>query len=275
MKIKNFVRPTSLTQAYQYLSDDKNNTLIAGGAWLKMSKRTIENGIDLTALKTLSGITETNEEIRIGSMTTLRAIETHETLQHYYQGILPKAIGQIMGVGLRNLVTIGGNIMSKHGFSDIVTPLLVLPCRLEFHQQGSLSLKAFIQQKPIKKDILKAVVLEKKPGHGYFKKAKKTALDFALLNVAMTKDNDGIKIVAGSRPSIAQTATEAEAYLNQQTSFNDETIEKAVALAISEIQLGDNPRASKSYRTSLLRTYLIRGLKALKQSIETDEGALK
>lgn len=274
MNIDNLVKPTSLTEAYKLLTADQSNTVIAGGAWLKMSKRTIKNGIDLTAINSLKGIKEEADVIRIGSMTTLSEIERDETLKQYYSGILPQAIAQIMGVGLRNLVTIGGNIMSKHGFSDIATPLLALPCTLEFHHQGILSFAEFIEQKPIKKDILKAIILEKQEGRGYFKKVKKTALDFAILNLALTKDDDGFALAIGSRPSIAMNAKEAETYLSQQPILNDTVIKKAATMALKHVKLGDNPRASKAYRSALLETYMLRGLHHLNQT-NPQEGASK
>ncbi len=262
MKIENLIRPTSVSEAYEKITTDKHNALIAGGAWLKLSSRTIHEAIDLTALTELNGIEESQNEIKIGSMTPLYEVERSDIINQYYDGILPKAITQIMGVGLRNLVTIGGNIMSKHGFSDVATPLLALPCELDFYNQGRVSFEAFLNQRPMKKDVLKAVILKKKAGQGYFKKVKKTASDFAILNLAITKDDQGYQVAVGSRPSIATLLPNLKAHLDKiAPNFNDP--KALLDIALNEIKLGSNPRASKDYRIQLLKTYLIRGLNAL------------
>ena len=56
----------------------------------------------------LDQIEETEEEFRIGCMTTLRELECHERLNQWCEGAVKDAVSDIVGVQFRNLATIGG-----------------------------------------------------------------------------------------------------------------------------------------------------------------------
>jgi len=80
--ILDLVQPDNLAEAYQILSDKQNNTILGGCAFLKMGKKRINKGIDLTNLN-LSYIQEKDGFIEIGAMTSLRELETHPLVKEY------------------------------------------------------------------------------------------------------------------------------------------------------------------------------------------------
>ncbi len=258
MKIKHYHKATSMADAYEQLKKE-GSAIVAGGAWLRLSGRVIETGIDLAGLG-LDAISVTEETITIGAMTTLHTIETHPEINRLYDGILVQAIGSVMGVGLRNVVTIGGNIVARHGFSDIITALQVMDVTLCFHEQGETPLKTFLAQKGAFNDILEKIVVRKRKASAYFKKVSKTALDFPVLNIAMSKDQDGYKLAVGARPSIAIRAEKTEKLLNKAKTIDDALIEKVIDTALGEIRFNSNHRGSASYRQSLAKTYIRRAL---------------
>jgi len=259
MNIKHFHKAASLDDAYERVNKSRHHAIIAGGAWMKFSSRELEEAIDLSDLG-LDAIEETKNEVIIGSMTTLHAIETSEILQALFNGILPEAAAQIVGVGLRNVLTIGGSIIGKYGFSDLLGPLLCMDAQLNFHQAGKMSLEAFLDAKSSINDVLVSVHIPKQNGKGYFKKVRKTALDFAVLNIAITKTTDQFKIALGSRPARAILAMDAMAVLNGYESLDNKQIENAAKIAADATTFGDNHRASKAYRKELAYVYVRRGL---------------
>ena len=84
LKIKEYVKAESLEQAYE-LNQKRTNCILGGMLWLKMSNRNVQKAIDLSGLG-LNQIEETEEEFRIGCMTTLRELECHERLNQWCEG---------------------------------------------------------------------------------------------------------------------------------------------------------------------------------------------
>ncbi len=259
MKIHEYHRPDSLEHAYTLLQQDKHNALIGGGGWLKLSKITMEKAIDLAALD-LDYIKEDSNAIRIGSMTTLATMDNHFLFDTFYSGMLKDAIHGVMGVELRNIVTLGGTIMGKYPFSDILTPLITLDCELEFYKEGVLPLTDFLNRKTRVNDILVELRIKKHKGTGYFKKIAKTALDFAILNVAVTYSEGLYKIAVGSRPGRAKLALNAMQSLYES---NTPDFKKAATKACEELTFGTTHRSSETYRKDLAMEYISRGLKAV------------
>ncbi|QLY39497.1 FAD-binding protein [Hujiaoplasma nucleasis] len=259
MNINNYVIVDSLEQAYRILIDDKKNMIIGGGAWIKLSVKDVNQLISLDKLS-LEYIREDGDYIEIGSMTSLRMIERHPLITNLCDGILAKAIAKIMGVGIRNLATIGGSIMGKFSFSDILPVLLVLNCDLKFYKRGRITIDEFMNDKSIKDDILISISIKSIHGKSYFKKVSNTPLDFSWVNIAIIK-NQNYSIAVGSRPGIAKLCYKAMAYLNQEKDITDQVIDLVLDKAIEELELSGNLRASQEYREVLVRTYLKRGLK--------------
>jgi CO/xanthine dehydrogenase FAD-binding subunit len=259
MEIGKYYVPETLEEAYNLFVESKDNKIIGGGAWVKISLKRVEKLISLDQLK-LDYIQENNAYYEIGAMTNLRSVETNENIKLIYSGILNQAISNIMGVQIRNLATIGGSIMGKFAFSDLIGVLLVMDAKLEFYKLGEISIYEFLDLKKIPEDILLNIKIPKRDSKGYFKKVSKTHLDFSIINIAISKGKNFI-IAVGSRPGIAQSAINTANYLNSQTNFTEEILDKACDIAIDELTFGSNLRASKEYRELLVRTYIKRGIR--------------
>ncbi len=257
MKMNDFYRASDISDGYKKLSEHKNNIVIGGGAWLKLTNKEVNTVVDLENCK-LSYIMESENVIKIGGMTSLYEVETNPIIKDLSTGILSEAIRKIMGVGIKNIATIGGSVMGKYSFSDILTPLLVLNTSLVFYKKGEITLSEFLNTKKMDIDILLEIKIKKEKSIGFFKKVSKTALDFALVNVAITK-GEKVKIAIGARPSISVLALEAMEMLNDGD-FTDEAIVKAVE-KIDLVKFSTNSKASKEYRLSVAKTYVKRGLK--------------
>lgn len=258
MKLLDYKKPDSLEEAFD-LYEKEDSEIIGGGAWLKLGNHKRSLGIDLDNLG-LNKIEELEDGIHIGAMTTLYQMEESVLLQNVYDGIISKSCSKIMGVPVRNIATLGGTVCGKYGFSDLITPLLAIGVKLRFFKNGLMSLEDFLDRKGKYKDILTEVIIPKNDGKGYFETFKKTSLDFALINVAVTELDSVVKVAVGARPGVAKLRTadkeELKRLHQEGTSYHD----LAVTLT-QDIKFGANQRSGKEYRVQLATVLTADGLK--------------
>ncbi len=65
MKINSYHSVKSIEEAYKLLNANKQNAIVAGGAWMRLSSKEIETAIDLSELG-LDQIVETKDAFEIG-----------------------------------------------------------------------------------------------------------------------------------------------------------------------------------------------------------------
>lgn len=260
MEIKNYHKAQSLDEAYQLLIQNPKNAIIGGGAWMKLSSPSIETLIDLKGLE-LDQIVESKSSIEVGAMVTLQQLETDESIMKLGNGFISKSLSRILGVGFRNIATIGGTIVGRYAFSDLLTALLTLPVKLVFYPHKEMSLEDFLKQKGKFTDILTHIVIGKRQGVGFFKKVALTPLELAILNIAVFKSGNDYHISFGSRPGGTILAHEAMEFLNAQKDITEEIIEKASDIVIDTVKFGSNKTGSEDYRKALAKSYVKRGIK--------------
>lgn len=256
--IGNVVQPDTLDQAYELLMSKKNNTVLGGCAFLKMSSKRIATGIDLSELQ-LNTIKEQDGVIEIGAMTTFRDIETSALLKQAFRGILPIAVSPIIGVQFRNVVTLGASVYSKYGFSDILTALLALETEVERYHGGRMPLDTFLSQ-PVEKDILTRIFIKNEDRDASYQSMRNSASDYPILNVAVSRRNDQWRVAVGARPVKAEIARKASEFLSEKDLSKPETIEGAASLATDELSFGTNLRGTAEYRKALCKVLVKRGI---------------
>ncbi len=176
MTIREYARPATLEEAWQ-LNQKKPNRVLGGMLWLKMEKINVGTAIDLSALG-LDTIEETDTEILIGAMATLRDLETNAALNAYTAGAVREAVRHIVGVQFRNCATVGGSIYGRFGFSDVLTLFLALDCEVELYRAGRMPLAQFAAM-PYDRDILTRICLRKTPGlRVQYQSVRATQTDF-------------------------------------------------------------------------------------------------
>ena len=255
MKVNEYYRASSLEDAYQKLQESPKNAIIAGGLWMKKMGQSYDTLIDLSKLG-LDTISETKDEIIVGALATQRDFENSKAVNFLFAGATAFAVREVMGVNFRNIATIGGSIMGRYPFSDVIAGLLPYDVELEFYPSNRMSLEDYLSYKGKMNAILVAIHIKKSEGKGFFKKVKTTALDFPILNIAVAKVNGQYRVVVGARPMVAARAFKAMEYLNSGN--ND--FSKAAEIAVEELSFMDNKDASKEYRIDLAKVYVRRGL---------------
>ena len=261
MIIESFFRPTTLDEAFAKYMESPKNQILGGGAWLKLTGSRINTLISLEGLG-LDKIVNTEDKVIIGANATLRGIETDTAIKNISGGILSMAMASVMGVTLRNIATIGGTIMGRYPFSDVITALLALDATLVFYSQKNMKISEYLNQEKPEKDLLMYVQIDKSPGYGYFHRVARTSTDFAIVNLAIVKTGNIWRIAVGARPGIARLCPLAAEAMQKDQNHTKESLAAVAQMAVRELEFLSNNKASGEYREMLARTYVERGLEA-------------
>ncbi|MCW3490143.1 FAD binding domain-containing protein [Dethiobacter alkaliphilus] len=254
--IKEFVRPATIEEAYDTLVAKRNNRIVGGTAFLRLGAKRINTAVDLSALE-LDYVREEDGYIAIGAMTTFRELEVNPLLVNNFNGIVAKAVSNVIGVQFRNIVTVGASVFSHYGFSDLITALLALDTEVRLYQAGRMSLAEFLQ-KPREKDILTQVYIPLKPRQAAYQHMRKAASDFPLVNVAVSRLDERWLIAVGARPKKATIAHQACALLAGGADCAD--LDAVANTVTEELVFGTNARASAEYRQMVCRALVKRAV---------------
>lgn len=255
--IENHLFPSTLEEAAGILSEVPSSQVLGGCGYIRLGNRTISTAIDLSHLG-LDSICNSGTAIEIGAMTTLRTIETHELCLKHFGGALSASVANIIGVQLRNSVTIGGSVAGRFAFSDPTAVLLALNCTLRFQDAGEMRLEEFLAQKGLR-DILTHIIIPVNNQKAAFTSVRRTATDYAVLNTAVATDEGKWRIVVGARPGRATLVPEAARYL-EGNGLDEQSAQKAGEIAANALQFGDNPRATADYRRAICPVIVRRAL---------------
>lgn len=88
LNIQNYKKVESIEEAYE-LNQKKANRIVGGVMWMRMGDNRINTAIDMSGLG-LDKIEETDEEFKIGCMTSLRQLETIRGLMSIRMAALRK-----------------------------------------------------------------------------------------------------------------------------------------------------------------------------------------
>ncbi len=244
--VEELARPQTVDEAFAILMARPDNVVLGGCAFLRMGNRKIATAVDLSRLG-LDDIRETDGFIELGAMASFRAVETHPACRNNFGGLLPQAVGNVIGVQFRNVVTVGASVFSKYGFSDLVTALLALDTEVELHGAGRMPLAAFLD-KPYTRDILTRIFIKKDGRAAAYRSLRNSASDFPVVNAAVSRRGDEWTVVVGARPARAQIAQAASRSLSGPRGADPAA---AGELAAGELAFGGNLKASAEYRRAM------------------------
>ena len=251
-----YVKAESLQQAFE-LNQKRSTTLLAGGCWLRMTRRRVGTLVDLSGLG-LDTIEETAEEFVLGAMVTLRQLETHKELNKTFHGLFREMTRHIVGVQFRNCATLGGSIAARFGFSDLLCAMLALDCDVELVDAGRISLQEYAQM-PYNRDVLARIYVKKNGRKAVYQAMRNAETDLPVLNVAASVLDGQVRVVVGARPARA-------AVVPQSLSIHgDETQLQQVCEAAQKLNFAGNMRGSEEYRRHLTNVLIRRCVAALKE----------
>jgi carbon-monoxide dehydrogenase medium subunit len=218
-------------------------------------------------------------ELVIGAFVTHRQIEKSPIVKLNY-AILHDAIKNIGSVQIRNVATIGGNLVNAVPSADGAIPLIALDARVHIHGtkgRRSIELRRFFlgpgQCDLEKGEILTEIVvppLAPHSGGAYIKYGRREAMELPMLGVGvmLTLEEDlatcaGARICLGVAAPTPLRCLQAEKYLTGK-SIDENSLAQAGKIAGEESKVRDSIRGVAWYRREMVSVLVKRmGLKAL------------
>ena len=139
-----YLTPGSIDEAISLLvSHGERARFVAGGTdvmvKIKEGKISPQYLVSLRRIQGLDRITFENGELRIGSLVTHRMLELSPIIRKEFP-ILTDAVTHIGSVQVRNVATIGGNVVNAVPSADGAIPLITLAAQVRY---GTLSQAEF------------------------------------------------------------------------------------------------------------------------------------
>lgn len=189
--------PRDLDELWRLLDIKPRATLYAGGTDLlvKMRSGLIDppSLVCLERIQELKGVRECGDEVLIGALTTHSQLLSHVIIRKNFQ-VLTQAIAVLGSPPVRNMGTLGGNIVTASPAGDTLAPLYVLDAQMEIQSRSSsrrVPISSFILG-PGRIDLCQGEILAgvwiKKP-HGfhlqhYEKVGRRNALACSVVSMA-------------------------------------------------------------------------------------------
>ncbi|HWR12191.1 MAG TPA: FAD binding domain-containing protein [Rectinemataceae bacterium] len=249
MEIGRYERPKTMDEAYSLIVGQRGLP-IAGGAWTHLAVKKAALVVDLSDLD-LRYIRDSGDAIEIGAMATARDLEISPLLTANFGNLFREATSHLVGVQLRNVITAGGTVAGKFGFSDLVTALTALNASLCFYGAGCADMAGFLTAPRDKPFLLEKIVV-KKGAAAAFQSLRATANDFAILNAcAAFVEGAAWRVAVGARPAVSRLSPAAAEILGREGAPGVETAGRAGAAAAAELSFGEDTRGSAEYRRDL------------------------
>lgn len=250
---KQLLVPTTLEEAWQ-LNQKKSSIVLGGMMWLKMQNNQAMSAIDLSALH-LDQIEDQEDQWLLGAYVTLSDLIHHEKLNELADGTFQKALQPIVGVQFQNLATIGGSVFGKYGFSDVICLLQALDAKVHLYGKDPMPIQEFVDAKR-ERDLLTHISIPKKERKTWYGYIRNQVTDFPVLNCAVSKSEDEIRIAVGARPGTARVLT-----CSAEKVSSPEGKEALMKELQETMVMASNARASKEYRGKMMEVLVNRGLK--------------
>ncbi len=266
-----YLRPETLTDLNELLTalSREQYQLLAGGTDLmprfEQGQPLPEKLIDIKKIPGLSGITDTEDHIEIGALTTLEEIRRSPIVKEHLPALL-QAANYFAAIQIRNRATIGGNICNASPAGDTLPVLYVLDARLHIsalNSERKLHIKDFITgpgQTGLQSGEILARITIPKPGgiQRFFKLGLREAMAISVVNFAMIAQINlsgqftVLKIAAGAvAPTIVYLSKLVKAIVEGEMQ-----VSQAIDKVDSDITPIDDIRASAQYRRKVLKNVL-------------------
>ena len=275
----NYLEPTTIEEAVSILSKyDGKAKVLAGGTDLLVQMRNkaieLEYVVDIGYIPGLDYINyDEKQGLRIGALTTIRAIERSDKLHRIYP-VISQSAGLLGSVAIRNVATVGGNLGNAVPSADIAPSLIGLSAKAKIVGPGGervVPLEDFFTGPSCTVctvgDLLVEIQVPVPPlgTKGVYLKYSRSAIDLAVVGVAViaTIDPDevcrDIKVVLGAVAPTPIRARKVEDIIRGKK-IEPALIEEASQEASKEAQPITDVRASAEYRREIVKVLTRRAM---------------
>jgi CO/xanthine dehydrogenase FAD-binding subunit len=266
------VIPESKEKALTFLSSLDKVKVFAGGTDLLVKMRrgaTCNNIVDITGIPDLKGISQHGSLITIGAASTHSAISTHQIIKSQASS-LAAACGWVGSPAIRNMGTIGGNLVNASPAADSLAPLLIHDAEVVLESSDGMrriKVEDFILA-PYKtaintRELLTVIEIKGLSGYreGYKRVTKRAAWAISRLSIAWAILEEAgvfrdVKIAIGSCTPMPFRPNAIEASLQGKAKSVD-IIRASVEGILEEIKRISGIRPSFVYKIPVVRDLLV------------------
>ena len=275
-----FHEPGTVEEACRILGElgEKAKTL-AGGTdlFVNMKKKVLapEHVVSLGRIESLAELNASNGTLRIGACAKAVEIADSQAVKNDFPA-LGEGAGKLGSPLIRNLATVGGNLVSARPAADFPPPLMAYGAKVVLKSskgERTVALADFIEapgQTMLAADeILETILLEKPEAHSgsaYLKLGVREALEISLVNVAvcMTTEGSGgpitaARVVMGSVGPVPLISASAEKVLLGEKPSEALFLAAGEAAAMDSRPI-DDFRASADYKRAMVKELTRRAL---------------
>ncbi len=265
--------PTKTRQATGFLENYPDAKIVAGGTdvGVQFNQGTCQASVwlDLNRIKSLTGIRVANHRIQAGARATWSEFEsvTKKLVPQFYDIVSVFGSPQIRNVG-----TIGGNLINASPIADSIPFLMVCDAELNFADSAtswSVNINEFYlgyKQLNMRPGSLLVEIEVPLPPENcdlrLYKISRRKDLDISSFTAAIRIEREGDRIqhaaiAMGAVGPIVLRLPETESFLiGKQLTL--ETMQEAGPIAVSEISPISDVRGGEDYRRQLARNVLLK-----------------
>ncbi len=273
-----FYLPKTLNEMWNILLAAPESDIYAGGTdflvHVRIKGKMPASVICIERIEELSVVKDFPGEIFIGAGTTHAAIMSNTVIRDNFP-VLAKAVSQIGSPQIRNMGTIGGNIVSASPAGDSLPPLYVLDAEVEIRNHTGetrrIPVSDFIRgpgrTSLCSGEILYGIWIKKKSCftvHYFEKVGKRKALAISIVSMACCigfsdkQTIDKIRFAWGSAGPVVMTVPEAEKCLHGASIDDISRFSEAAEYVRRNIAPIDDVRASAAYRRKTAGNLVLR-----------------
>jgi carbon-monoxide dehydrogenase medium subunit len=278
-----YLEPESIEEALKMLGQYQGRSkIIAGGTDLMLQIRNKaikpEYVVDITRIPGLEYIEfEDQQGLRLGALTTIRALETSADLQRKYP-VISQAASQLGSVAIRNVATVGGNLCNALPSAETSQALVALSAHVRVvspRGERTVNLEDFftgVGKTLLQPDeVLLEILVPEPPPHTssvYIKHSPRGPIDLAIVNITvlMTMEPDqkvcrDARIVLGAVSPTPLRVRKAESVLKGKR-VDGALIDRAAQVASDEAHPRHGSiRGSFEYKKEMVRVLTGRAIK--------------
>lgn len=274
MKIAQQLFPKTIEECLDCLKRHEGRArVLAGGTdlflWLKSGKADADVLVDVSAIEALRTIDVRDDQVVFGAAVTHAEVAAHKEIK----ALFPALADGCRSVGspqIRNVATLGGNIVSAQPAADSVVPFVALDAQCEIASSSGTRVVPLEElyegvgksRVDATKEIITKIIVKRPAGpsaNAYSRISPREAMSLPVVNAASRLVTDG-KVIVEARIVTAPVATtpfrakRAEAFLVGKSPSSLGDLAEAAAIAQDEARPRDSlVRGSGEYRKVLVK----------------------
>lgn len=273
LRLKSYMKAATPSVARGLLMEtDGNGLYLAGGtAVIPNASPHLDFVVDITSCG-LSYVKEENSALAIGATTRVSEIMGSRACRDRAGGLLFSAASVLGTHTIRNLATVGGNIIAWNYPSDLPAAFLTLDASVRVLGASGMRemplVDFYVRRREVflRGDLIAALMIppDRAGSSGAYEKLGRTKVDVAIVGcAAVVHVGDGkiseVRIALNGVGPIPVRATEAESFLAGEKAERS-ALDEAARLASESITPRSDFRASAGYRKTLTRVLVRRAL---------------